>query len=356
MNLQEENIFGTRLKLARKMAGLSLQELADASQNKITKQALSKYEKGLMNPSSNVILAIANTFNLKPDYFLKKKSIELGEVLFRKRVRLSKKIEDSIIEKVRDYTERYLEIEQILEINSKFENPLKDVIIRNKDDVEIAANKLRKDWNLGTNPIPNLVETLELQGIKVFLIEEVDDFDGLAAMSSNGIPIVAINTKNKPIERIRFTIIHELAHILLRFDEEKVCTSNSVEILCHYFSSCFLIQREILIKLIGTYRKYIRIEELISIKQYHGMSIRAIVHRLKEIKVISDNYYKRWMIFMSKTYGAKEEPGEYKGVEKPTIFNQLVNRALAEELITLSKAAALWNTSINKIRKGYSGS
>lgn len=356
MNLQEENIFGTRLKLARKMAGLSLQELADASNNRVTKQALSKYEKGQMNPSSEVLLTIARVFKLKPDYFLKKKGIELGEVEFRKRARLSKKIEESIVEKVRDYAERYLEIEHILAIKSEFENPLRNITIQTKDDVEKAANQLRADWDLGTNPIHQLVETLELKGIKIFLIEEDDDFDGLAVMSSNGIPIVAVNTKNKPVERIRFTIVHELAHILLRFDKAIVKTVKEVEILCHYFSSCFLIPREILLKLIGNYRKYIRINELISVKQYYGMSIRAIVHRLKEIKVISDTYYRRWVIYMSKEYGAKDEPGDYKGLEQPTIFNQLVNRALAEELITLSKAAALWNTSINQIRTGYSGS
>ena len=355
MNLQEENIFGTRLKLARKMAGLSLQELADATKNKITKQALSKYEKGMMNPSGEIILAIAAAFKLKPDYFLKKKGVELGEVSFRKRVRLSKKIESSIVEKVRDYTERHLEIEQILNIKNDFDNPLKADIIRTIEDVEGAANKLKAYWNLGSNPIPNLVETLELKGIKIFLIEENDDFDGLAVMSSTGIPIVAINIKNRPIERIRFTIIHELAHILLNFDDAVVNTTKKVEIFCHYFSSSFLIPREILVKLIGSFRKYIKINELISVKEYYGLSIRAIVHRLEQIGVINKNYYTRWMVYMSKEYGAKVEPGNYKGKEEPSIFNQLVNRALAEELITISKAAALWNVSINEIRNGYSG-
>ena len=58
---------------------------------------------------------------------------------------------------------------------------------------------------------------------------------------------------------------------------------------------------------------------------------------------------------MSKTYGVKEEPGVYKGEEKSRNFDQLVNRALAEELISLSKAAVLWNVSINELRKGFAG-
>jgi len=353
MNPDKKNNFAIRLKLARKMAGLSLQELADKLENKVTKQSLSKYENGSMKPSSEVILALANTLKLKPDYFLKTKLVEFGEVSFRKKVRLAKKQEESIVEKVRDYVERHIEIENILDVEHQFENPLENFEIKNLDDVEVAANKLREVWKLGINPISNLVEMLELNGIKVFLVEEVEDFEGLAVFTSKGIPIVVLNVKDKPIERIRFTIIHELAHILLNLTA--VNDNKTIESFCHYFSSNFLLPKVNLVKLIGASRKYIRIQELITIKESYGISIRAIVYRLKQIGVIPDSYYRRWMIYMSKTYGKKIEPGNYKGEEKPTYFDQLINRALAEEIISISKASALWNVSINEIRKGYKG-
>ena len=59
------------------------------------------------------------------------------------------------------------------------------------------------------------------------------------------------------------------------------------------------------------------------------------------------------MIFMSKTYGQKNEPGNYMGQEAPKLFEQLINRALAEEIISLSKAAALLNSDTYEIRKGF---
>lgn len=350
------NIFGNRLKLARKMAGFSLQELADALENKVSKQALNKYEMGQMNPSGDVLVAISSALNVKPDYFFKKQQVELGEILFRKKASLSKKSEESIVEKVRDYVERYLDIEGILGAASPFNNPLQTFKITQKDDVEIAANLLRKEWNLGTDPIPNIIEMLELKGIKILLIDDVDDIDGLAVFTSTGIPVVVVNTRNKSIERIRFTIIHELAHLLLKLERHILENTKEVEKFCHFFSSCFLIPTEMLLKQIGSgKRSYIRIEELIAIKEYFGISIRAIVHRLKELEVITDNYYQRWVVYMSKTYGAKNEPGIYKGEERSRNFDQLVNRALAEELISLSKAAALWNVSINELRKGFAG-
>lgn len=343
--------FGGRLKLARKMAGMSLQELSDGMANIVSKQSLNKYENGLMNPSSEVLIELSKVLNVKPDYFLKKETAELGAISFRKRTGLSKRDEEIVVEKARNYFERFLEIESILNIKNSFVNPLAHLIVNEFNDAEEAARLLREKWELGQNPINNLMEMLELQGVKVFLMDAVDEIDGFATITENNIPLVMINSHDKPIERIRFTIVHELAHILLQLNTEIKENNKLEEQYCHYFSSCFLLPRKQLIQNIGEKRTYINIQELINIKKYYGISLRAIVHRLKKIGVISDNYYTRWMVFMSKKYGQKNEPGDYPGIEESRVFNQLVNRALAEGFISTSKAAELCNLSTNEFRK-----
>lgn len=354
MDIPDKNTFGNRLMLARKMNGFSLQDLADKLQNKITKQSLSKYEMGSMLPTSDILGELARVLNVKQDYFIREGIVELGQVLFRKRKDLSRKTEEAIIEKARDYVERYLEIENILGQEQKFINPIQSLVVKSKEDAENAANILREAWELGGDPLPNLVEMLELKGIKVLLIDEEESIDGFATITSTGIPLVVVNVKGKPIERTRFTIIHELAHILMNLSDEIRGNTKMVEVLCHCFSSCFILPRKMLLKMIGgNHRTYIAIKEIISIKEYFGISLRAILHRLYELQVITDNYYKRWMIYMNKAYGAKKEPGEYKGDEKVRQFEQLVARALSEGIISISKAAALCNTNINHLRKGF---
>ena len=356
MNSLFQSFFGTRLKLARKMAGMSLQGLSDTLGNRISKQSLNKYEQGLMKPTGDVLLAISDALNVKPDYFLKKKIHEVSEISFRKRISLSKRVEESIVEKSRDYVDRFFEIENILGMDKEFINPLKDLRINNHKDVEDAAIKLREVWELGNNPIPSIVEMLEIKGIKVLLIDDVDELDGFSYFTSYATPVVVVNTRLKPVERIRFTIIHELAHLLLNFEEIILNDVKQIEKLCHYFSSCLLIPSLKLIEMLGgSKRNYISIKELIIIKEYYGISIRATVYRLKELNVITQNYYQRWMIYMSKTYGQKKEPGKYIGREKHKYLEYLVNRALSEELISLGKAAILLNTDINKLRKGIIG-
>ncbi len=351
MDALDENIFGNRLKLGRKMAGFSLQDLADALENRVTKQALNKYELGAMKPNAEVLMLISKCLNQSPDYFFRKQQVDLGAILFRKKGSLSKKDEEAVIEKARDYVERCTELENILGVFQAFHNPLEHLIISHKDDVEKAADRLRVEWNLGDNPISNLTEMLELRGIKVLLLNDVEDIDGLSAVTSSGVPLLMVNIKDKPTERVRFTIIHELAHLLLKFSEE--IAENLIEKLCHYFASCFLIPTKKLIEMIGSAKRtYIAINELILIKQHFGISLRAVLHRLSELEVIIPVYYQKWSVYLSKTYGGKKEPGDYPVVERSTLFERLINRALAEGMISMSKAASLTGIPVNQLRKG----
>jgi Zn-dependent peptidase ImmA (M78 family) len=304
-----------------------------------------------MKPNAEVLMLISKCLNQSPDYFFRKQQVDLGAILFRKKSSLSKKDEEAVIEKARDYVERCTELESILGVFQDFHNPLEHLIISHKDDVEKAADRLRIEWNLGDNPVSNLTEMLELRGIKVLLLNEVEDIDGLSAVTSSGVPLLMVNTKDKPTERVRFTIIHELAHLLLKFSEE--IAENLIEKLCHYFASCFLIPTKKLIAMIGSAKRtYIAINELILIKQHFGISLRAVLHRLSELEVIIPVYYQKWSVYLSKTYGGKKEPGDYPIAERSTLCERLINRALAEGMISMSKAASLTGIPVNLLRKG----
>ncbi|MBK9017991.1 MAG: helix-turn-helix transcriptional regulator [Saprospiraceae bacterium] len=55
-----ENVFGNKLVSARKMAGMSLQDLEDKLDKVVSRQALHKYEQGKMKPDSQVLIALSN--------------------------------------------------------------------------------------------------------------------------------------------------------------------------------------------------------------------------------------------------------------------------------------------------------
>ena len=324
--------FSERLKSARKMKGWSLQDLADHLSVSISKQALNKYESGAMQPSAEVLIALSRALEVKPDYFMRE-PVVLEEVEFRKTPKLTARQEDSIKEQVREFLERYIEVENLLNIRVRFNNPVKDIKIAEVEEVEAAALKIIDKWNLGFDPIPNVIEMLENNGVRVLEIDAPEAFDGLSTWVGD-IPVVVIS-KNFTIERKRFTALHELGHLVLNIEE-----GADKEKICHAFAGALLLPDDSLEKLLGGHRNNIAPGELVSIKEQFGISMQAIMMRAKLKGIVDANAYRR---FWTSIAGNKKEEGmgSFAGNEKSYRFEHLVFRLAAEEVVSISKAANL---------------
>lgn len=342
-----------RIKHARLMRGLSLQALSDKMGNKVSKQALHKYEKGTVEPDFDMVQDIAEALNLKPDYFYRQIPVEITEIAFRKLTSLSKKEQNKIIETARDYLGRYLELEQITGKQPFIENPLKGFKINTKEDVERAAGKLREQWNLGTDPLYNVLELLEDHGIKVVELEGSNSIDGFSTWANGTIPVIGLNSQRREsLDRYRFTVLHELAHLLL---EIEAFSGKEQESFCNYFAGAMLFPHSAIERELGLKRNHISLEELKAIKRQYGISMQAIVYRLKELNIISNNTYSNFFQFMSNNGYRKNETelAIYSGEEKTLRFDQLLGLAIAEQYITISKAAALKNQRITQFRENF---
>lgn len=343
-------IFSHRFRAARVLSGMSLQDLADKLNNKVSRQALHKYEKGEVVPDSEMISLLCQALNVRPDFFFRELKIELGDIEFRKLKNLSAKEEYRIIEEVKDKLSRYLELEEILSIQTRFVNPLKEEgEIHSFEQVEAAANKLRKEWKLGNDPIFNAIELLEDKHIKVVTVKGGDSFDGMQTWVNGKFPVIAINIdKVKSLDKIRFTILHELGHLLLSLKHN---SEKQKEKLCHQFAAAILFAAETAYQELGKKRNKVMIQELGALKKQYGISIQAIILRAKDLKILSESYCKQFFFMMDQMGWKVNEPVEYEGVEKSNRFEQLLFRALGEELISMSKAAALNNQSLAEFRE-----
>jgi len=329
------------------MSGFSLQELANRTNNAISKQAIGKYEKGLMKPSFENLQAISKALNLKLDYFLRESKLELGEIKFRKQSRLPKKKQNEIIEKTRDFLERYLETESILSESHTLEIPKKKFKANNLEDVEKIAVEIRKLWDLGSNPIYNILETLEQKGIKiVFIDEEIKHFSGMSSWVNDKIPVIVISKMKK--DRIRFTALHELGHLILSIEdlEDKV-----QERMCDRFSASMLLPENALIDELGGHRRNIHLRELSLIKSEYGISPQAILYRAKDLRLISESYFISQVKFLRMRGLWNKEIGIYHGEEKSNRLLQLLCRGISEEFITSTKAASLYNMKLSEFRR-----
>ena len=347
MELKE--IFGARLKTARVINGMSMDDLCAKMNNLVSKQTISKYESGKMLPNSTNLIALANALSVKPDYLLRPFTVSLDRIEFRKKSKMGVKEENSIKERIRDKIERYIEIEEILGIASDFVNPVRDNSVIAPSDVYRIAEEVKNQWKLGQDGIPYMVEMLEEHCIKVIEMDAPDSFDGLSGFVGDSKPIIVLN-KTFPVERKRFTAMHELGHLLLHFDES--LPQKDIERFCNLFANEMLISQDVFKKLLGKSRHDIALNELRAIQSNFGISVDAQMFKAKQLNIISDSRYKYYCITRNQNPAFKEqvEKSTYHE-EKSTRFASLVYRALASELITFSKASVLLNESINVVRE-----
>lgn len=347
-----KDIVAKRIKSARALAGLSLRELSDRMEGIVSHNAITKYEQGLMMPDSKVLVALANALHVKADYFFRPYEVEIEKIEFRKKSRLTPKNIASIKEEAIDSVSRYIELEQFLNLESDFVNPIKELLINNGMDVENAVNRLLSTWKIGFNALPNVIELLEDKEIKVIELNVSEQFDGLSGWSNTNIPIIVVN-KNFGLERKRFTALHELGHLLLNFSGE--LDDKAKEKLCHRFAGAMLIPAETFIQEFGRIRKSISVSELIAVKETYGISIQAIMARARDLDVITDAAFQGFRIWLNKDVKRKTETGlgHYIGREQSTRFKQLLYRAASEEVISLSKAANLANEKLAVFRDEF---
>lgn len=337
-NLMKHQVFGQRLKNARLLREMTQDEVVAALGETLSKNALSRYERGEMMPRYPILMALARLFDLQLEYFFRPFTVEVSRFELRTKRELTQNQHERLKLKVSAVMERYLETEQLLGLEQRFDNPLQDFpAVTTADDIEQAAQELRQAWQLGAHGLLNLYGLLEHQGIRVIEITDSEDFDGMALVINQHIPVVVVNTA-MTVERKRFTVIHELGHLLLRFDIAN--DPGLVERLCNRFAGAVLLPAPLLKTLMGAPREQIGLHELLLIKNNYGISLQALVYRAVKLGYISQASVDRFRDFI-KANMKEENLGNYYGQEVPDRMTQLVARAYHSHRITRSKAAEL---------------
>ncbi|MEX0680809.1 MAG: XRE family transcriptional regulator [Balneolales bacterium] len=364
MMKNNSEIFARRLRQARKMEGYSLRELSEKLEKRVSYNALDRYEKGIMMPSGEVLQALSRALGRPLDFFFRPMDLELEKIEFRKRTSLGKRAENAIKERARDFFERYAEVEELLDDARRFVNPLKDArspenpAVQSQEEAEKYSDLLRKHWELGTVPVPNIHEMLEEHGIKVHEVETGDDrFDGFSAQTDLGPVVVVCKKLDNNLLRKRMTLVHELAHIVLDIPDS--LSRKEKEAITSRFAGAFLLPIESFEREFGKHRKAVSLGELIEMKLQFGASIWAIMYRARQLDWIPESVYHRFCRVASQWRSEKKEPGDQEYKEKGlsgethSRFRQLVYRAVAEGEISVSKGAGLLEVSLTGFRKGF---
>jgi Zn-dependent peptidase ImmA (M78 family) len=323
---------GGRIKIARRAAQLSLRALAE--EVGVSAQAISKYERDLHVPNSDMLLRLARALGVKIEFFFRTQQFTLSPPVYRKRASLPRKQEQAIQAHIQEWLERYLEIESFFpsEEMPRFAHPEGLVWQEGSlEDVERVALELRQEWKLGVDPIDSLVELLEEHGMKVGLVDAHEKFDACTFWVNGSAPVIAVN-RDFPGDRQRFSIAHDLGHLVLGTDDDG---------FANRFAGALLVPGPVACRELGERRRTLSLSELHLLKHKYGLSMQGWIYRAKDLGIISESAFR----YLNQRFRAarvhRREPGKPFPTEEPKRMERLVYRALAEDLISKPKAAEL---------------
>lgn len=354
-------MFGERLKLARRKAGFSLRGLSDALDRSVSAQSIGKYERGEMMPNSKVLIQMSKALNVSVPYLMSRRISKLKNIEFRRTSGVTERekaqVEAAVIEKL----ERYMNIEEILDVSDESCLPRKinGGFLGLEEDGETLAEEMRKRWELGTGPIPDMTALLENHGVKVLLGDLPEKVSGLtctAHSSRRDLPVLAIVVnKNITLERRRLTLAHELGHRLI-----DAASPVNHEKAANVFAGAFLVPKDHLVGQVGKNRNFFCFKELILLKHMYRVSAATMLVRLRQTGVIDKStlsyafqtYARNWRSSEPYPLEPDEERGNYEASHR---FERLCYWALAEKLIMPMKACELLQLPMDKVKLGMKG-
>lgn len=304
-----------QLTFARELRGYSQTDLSSSIKG-LSQSNLSKFEKGLSVLSEDVQKKIINFLNFPVDFFDRKinSSIENGN--YRKKATISKsdvlKFENKcrLLGYVIDEMSESIEWPEFKFLPLNIEEGYTPAYIA---EYNRKILQLKKD-----SSVKDICNLLESNGIILYEMNSLDKFDGVSFFTDKGFPVIVIN-KAFPNDRKRFTIAHELGHILLHnesnfpisgYRDEKCKEKEANE----FASELLMPEKDIKNSLRG-----ISLNDAAKLKSYWLTSMGSILRRAKDLKCINEDRYKYFMIEMSRNGFNRKEPIEVP-IDTPQCF------------------------------------
>ena len=335
-------MIGKNIKYYRLLKNMSQKSLAQSVG--IGKMSVSNYELGKRTPDYSTSRKLAHALGVSLSKLLMQSNtdITVQHGAFRKQSALTKFQQNVVLEKTDRYLEKLYEVVSFVGNSALPEVPVYNKILVN--DFEQAGQYLRKILNLASNgPVGNITDILENHG---FIICHIDfnerGFSGNSG-TVNGRPYIALNVI-MPTERQRFTMIHELAHLVFSFHDN----GENEEHIVDAIAGAFLLPQVDIVRELGPKRSDIR-GDLRNIQREYGISMAAIVMRAKQTGIITKTVYETTMKWMSAN-GLRSNEKSGLAPEKSHLLEQLTSRAVAEEEISISKAAEILEMPLRDVR------
>jgi Zn-dependent peptidase ImmA (M78 family)/transcriptional regulator with XRE-family HTH domain len=286
----------SRLVIARKRRGLTKISLAQAIN--LTVRSISAFETGSFLPSNDTIASLSEKLRFPVSFFsapdIEEPSVDGAS--FRALASMTASQRDMAL------AAGALAIELNRWINARFQLPTPDVPSLRGFEPEAAAVALRAHWNMGERPIRNVLHLLESHGVHIFSLPRDSDAVNAFSLWHREEPYIFLTT-DKSGERGRYDAAHELAHLALHSHGGP--RSRASELEADRFASAFLMPQS---SVLAVAPRNPNLLSLIQLKKRWSVSLAALVHRLRDLTMITEWQYRSLCFEISQRGYRVQEP------------------------------------------------
>ena len=287
--------------MAREYRGLTQADLAQRMRCQQPK--IAKIEAGFSDDVSNETLMLLSAALEFPGTFfcLPEQRIPFGSsaVYYRKKAKLSatdRKFIGALVNILRINIKTLLDSVELDPARRLPSMTLED----HGNSPRNVAQALRSYWRIPDGPIKNVTRLIESSGVIIVPCDfRTRDMDATSVRTNDMPPLIFINM-DLPGDRWRFTLCHELAHILLH---EVPCESMEDE--ADEFAAEFLMP-EVELKAQLLHMRPLRMRHLAELKSYWLVAMSALIVRAKELGVLDDQSAKTLFVERASLGGNQE--------------------------------------------------
>ena len=331
---------------ARQLTGLVLAEMTG-----VTAASISAYENGHASPSPEVLDRISSSLNFKTAFFFREEDplaavarqtvFERSKSSTTKATRRRAGIQRKWLRENLQYLSQFIKLPSPMVPDTQRDF---DWLACSPEDIESVAKTIRRAWNLGDGPISNATQLVENNGIITTLIAM--NGSGLDAFSVwdaiDGRPYIALNSNVQSAFRTRFSVCHELGHLVIHRglspnEFENRNYFKLVETQADRFASAFLtpaetFSPEIAIPSLDTFRR---------LKSRWRVSIKMMIHRAEDLNIINREEARRLYINYNRRGWHKQEPlDDSYSIEEPKLARRAFELVIDNSLIDRSQIGA----------------
>jgi Zn-dependent peptidase ImmA (M78 family)/transcriptional regulator with XRE-family HTH domain len=303
------------LTLARMSRGLTQTELATTIET--TQGRVSKIEHGFFVPGDDLVDRFARALSYPREFFFQPGYINTLPSWFHRR---RKQLAQTTVDRI--HAEIAIRIRNIVKLlmsaDVKAVHPVPQFEVEAFDgSVEHVARAVRHQWALPRGPIDNLIEVLERAGVLVvpcdFGATEID----AVGMRLQGMPPIVFINDAAPVDRVRFTVAHELGHLVMHASGSE----GDVEKEADRFAAEFLMpEYDIKPQLTN-----ITLAILSVLKRVWRVSMASLLVRAKTLRTITEKRATTLWKQMAALGFKKREPAELDlSPEKPRLLREMI--------------------------------